>query len=113
MAGLRTRCNSPPAGKDELAGGVPFEGSGTPTPTPAASRAPTPAPAQYSAPAPGPPGVYTNVDLQKATRLALKSFVKGQKHGPANSAPRERALKACNPDLYYGSSHIECYYFCQ
>ncbi len=25
----------------------------------------------------------------------------------------DRLLKAKNPDLYYGNSHIECYYFCQ
>ncbi len=24
-----------------------------------------------------------------------------------------RPLKSRNPDLYYGNSHIECYYFCQ
>ena len=57
----------------------------------------------------------TDVDLQRATRLALESFVKGQEHGQlqANSAPRDRPLKARNPDLYYGSSHIERYYFCR
>ena len=33
------------------------------------------------------------------------------------SKPREdvsdRPLKARNPDLYYGNSHMECYHFCQ
>ena len=81
MAGPRARRNAPPpAGEDELAGdvpGAPTEGSGTHTPTPAASRAPTPAPA----PAPGPPGRYTDEDLQRATKLALDSFVRGQEHG--------------------------------
>ena len=29
----------------------------------------------------GPPERYMNKDLQRATKLALKLFVKGQKHG--------------------------------
>lgn len=39
---------------------------------------------------------------------------------PAPAPPAEsredasdRPLKARNPDLYYGNSHMECYYFCQ
>ena len=47
MAGPRAchslRWNPPPAGKDELAGAAPTEGSGMPTPTPVVSRASTPA----------------------------------------------------------------------
>ena len=116
MAGPRTRRN---------AGGAPTDDSGTPEPTPAVSHAPTPAPAQTPVPAqapaptpapasvPGPPGRYTDEDLQRATKLALELFVKGQKHGQANSALRDGALKARNPDLYYGSLHMECYYFCR
>ena len=68
--------NSPPTGEDELAAGAPrapTDGSGTPSPTPAAFRASTPAPALT----PGPLGMYTDVDLQKASRLALDLFVKG------------------------------------
>ena len=39
-------CQNPlPAGKDELAGVVLTEGSGTPTPTPVVLRAPIPTPA--------------------------------------------------------------------
>ena len=68
MAGPCTRRN---------AGGTPTDSSGTPEPTPAIFRAPTPAPASAS----GPPGRYTDEDLQKATKLALESFVKGQEHG--------------------------------
>ena len=116
MAGLCTRCNPPFSGKDELAG-APIEGNSTP----AVSRALTPAPAQAPAltptpaSAPGPPGRYTDEDLQRATKLALESFVKGQEHGQlqANSAPREQPLKARFPDLYYGNSHLDCYRFCQ
>ena len=98
MAGPRTRRN---------AGGAPTDDSGTPEPTPAVSR--TPAPASV----PGPPGRYTDEDLQRATKLAIESFVKGQEHGQlqASTAPRDRPLKARNPDLYYESSHMECYYF--
>ena len=77
MTGPRTRRNPPPAGKDGLARGVPFEGSGTFTSTPAASRTPTPA----SASALGPPGKYTDEDLQRATKLALELFIWGQEHG--------------------------------
>ena len=79
MAGPKTQCNLPPAGKDELAGGAPSKGSGTSTPTSAAFRALTPALAPASALSP--PGKYTDKDLQRATKLALESFVWGQKHG--------------------------------
>ena len=112
MAGPRTCRN---------ASGAPTDDSGTPKPTPAVSRVSTPAPAQApaftSAPAsvPGPPGRYTDEDLQKATKLALELFVKGQEYGQlqASSAPREQPLKARFPDLYYGNSHLDCYRFCQ
>ena len=78
MAGLGTCYNPLLGGKDKLAG-APTEGNSTP----AISRAPTPALAQApaSTPAPalalGPPGRYTDKDLQRATKLALKLFVKG------------------------------------
>ena len=117
MAGSHTRRNT---------GGAPINNSGTSKPTPAISCAPTPAPAQTSALAqapastltsasvPGPPRRYTDENLQRATKLALELFVKSQKHGQlqANSAPREQPLKAWLPDLYYGNSHLDCYYFC-
>ena len=96
MAGPRTcqspRNNPPLTGEDELARdapGAPTKGSNTLIPSPAISStqtpapaqtpalAQTPAPAQAPAPTPGPPGMYTDVDLQRATRLALESFVKG------------------------------------
>ena len=116
MAGPCTRRNPPFGGEDELAE-APTEGNSTP----AISRAPTPAPAQALAPTsaptpasvPGPPGRYTDKNLQRTTKLALELFVKGQEHGQANSALWDRALKARNPDLYYESSHMECYYFCR
>lgn len=78
MAGPRTRRsprNNPPlTGEDELAGDAPE------APTKGSST-PTSAPAQVPTSVPGPTGMYTDVDLQRATRLALESFVKGQEHG--------------------------------
>ena len=91
-------------------GGAPTNGSGTPELTPAVSRAPTPALAS----APGPSGRYINEDLQRATKLALESFVKGQELGQlqASSAPCKQPLKAQFPNLYYRNSHLNCYCFC-
>ena len=77
MAGLCTRYNPPSGDKNELASGAFTNNSGTPVPTPAVFQAPTPAPAS----APGLPERYTDKNLQKATKLALKLFVKGQEHG--------------------------------
>ena len=108
MAGPRIRRNT---------GGAPTNDSGTPEPTPAVSYTLTPAPAQALAPAPAfvsdSPGRYTDKDLQRATKLALKSFVKGQEHGQGNSVPRDRAHKAQSPDVYYRSLRIKYYYFCR
>ena len=116
MAGPRTRCNPPLGDKDELAGAL-TEGNSTSLPSPVVSQAQTPAPTQAPAPtpAPGPLERYTDKDLQRATKLALESFVKGQEHGQlqANSALREQPLKARFLDLYYGNSHLNCYRFCQ
>ena len=84
MAGPRARrspyLNPPAAGKDELARaalGAPINDSDIPSHTPAMSRIPNPA-------FPPPPALaklvakYTDADLHKATKLALKSFVQGQ-----------------------------------
>ena len=93
MAGPRTSCsprsNSLPTGKEKLIGGAleaPIEGSNISTATLATSPAP--------APTSGPPGLYTDVNLQRATKVALKLFVKGQEHSQANFAFRNRAFKA-------------------
>lgn len=71
--------NPPPTSKDELTGsilGAPTKSSGTLTLTPAASRThiptPTPAPIALS--------LYTNANLQRAIKLALELFAKGQKY---------------------------------
>ena len=76
MAGPHTRRNT---------GGPPTNDSGTPKLISTVSRTPTLIPAQAPAltpvPAPafvlGQPERYTHEDLQRATKLALKLFVKG------------------------------------
>ena len=81
MAGPRTcrsfRRNPPPGGEDKLAGGLPgapTKGSNTSTLSPPISWVQTPADTPGPTPAPL-RGTYTDVDLQKATKLALESFV--------------------------------------
>ena len=119
MAGLHIRCNPPFGGKDELAG-APIKRNSipaifcAPTPAPAQALAPTSAPASASASALGPPGRYTDEDLQRATKLALESFIKDQENGQlqANFAPRKQPLKAQFFNLYYENSHLDYYRFC-
>ena len=114
------------------AGRAPTNDSGTSFPIPVVYRAPTPAaaqtpittkastptqaptPASASASAPGQLRRYTNKDLQRATKLALKLFVKGQEYGQlqANSAPCKQPLKARFSNLYYRNFHLNCYRFC-
>lgn len=60
--------------------GALIEDSGTPIFIPATSWAYSPTLALVA------PDLYTNTDLQRATKLALESFVKGQEYGQANSA---------------------------
>ena len=116
MAGLRTRRNPPLGGKNEFAG-APNKRNSTPVVFCAPIPAPAQAPASTSAPAsaPGLLGRYMDKNLQRATKLALELFVKGQGHGQlqANAAPHEQPLKAWFPNLYYGNSHLDCYCFCQ
>ena len=84
MVGPCTRCsscrNSPLGGEEELVGGppgAPTEGSNTLTLSPTIFRAQTPADALAPTPA-SLRGTYTNVDLQRASKLALESFIQGQ-----------------------------------
>ena len=93
------------------AGGALTNSSGTTKPTPAVSYTFTPA----FVSALGPPERYTDKDLQRATKLALELFVKGQKHGQlqANSTPCKQLLKAWFLILYYRNSYLDCYCFCQ
>ena len=64
-------------------GKAPINNSNTLILTSIVSCAFTLAPAQYFAftSAPGLPKRYTDEDLQRAIKLALELFVKGQKHG--------------------------------
>lgn len=82
MTGLRAcRHLTCPAGKDKLAGRAPIESSGTHIPTRAVFHTATPAPTQILAPAlafapaQGLLGNYTNINLQRATKLALELFI--------------------------------------
>ena len=120
MAGPRTRRNT---------GGALTDSSGTFVPTPTVSRAFTsalvqtpiltkvfaPIQAPFSTLAPASalslPRRYINKDLQRAIKLALELFVKGQEYGQlqANSTPCKQLLKAWFPDLYYKNSHLNCY----
>ena len=106
MIGLRTRCNPPFGDKNKLAEALTKGNS-----TLAVFRAFSPTPAS----APGLLWRYRDKDLQRATKLALKLFVKGQEHGQlqVNSTPHEQPLKTWFLNLYYGNSHLDCYCFCQ
>ena len=81
MTGIRTYrslCrNFPLSGEDELVRApprAPTKGNNTPTSSSAVSRAQTPAPT--SAPTPAPfRGIYTDMDLQRATKLARELFI--------------------------------------
>ena len=114
MTGLYTRRNPLLGGKNKLAE-APTEGNSTLAVSCALIPAPTQAPALTLASGPGPPGRYTDKDLQRVTKLALKLFVKGQEYGQlqANSAPCEQLLKTRFPNLYYGNLHLDYYCFCQ
>ncbi len=76
---------------------------------------PSPEPAPAPAPAP-------NNDLFQEFMQTCIERVKNQASAaPATPAApaaeardnTDRPLKPRNPDLYYGHSHMECYYFCQ
>lgn len=80
MAGSHTCYNFPSTRKDKLAKNTlraSTKGNGTSTLTFVAFWAPTLAPAPAFAPTPTLvlPGLYMDVDLQRATKLALESFV--------------------------------------
>ena len=72
-----SRRNPPPGGEDELAEGPPEtlnKGSNTPTPSLLLSRVQTPA--DVSAPTPASPrDMYTDTNLQRATKLGLELFI--------------------------------------
>lgn len=65
----------PSTKKDQIAGRALFKGSGIFNPISAIFRTPTPALAPILSFALGPPDKYTNEDLWRVTKLALKLFV--------------------------------------
>ena len=118
MAGPQTRqslCYNPPTvSKDKLsesALGAATNGNGISAPNsiPAVSYSLIPAPAPALAPQ---RDTYTNVNLEKVTKLALKSFVQGQAHTQELAEPRKKPLKARFSYFYCGNFHQDCYHFC-
>lgn len=77
MTRLYTCCYLAFVGKDELAATACTEGSGTLSPTPTVCSNPTFTPAQTPISALGLLNMFTDMNLQKATKLALELFVKG------------------------------------
>lgn len=77
MTGSYTCCNLAPVGEDELTKSILIEGSNTSIFSLAICQSQTPTPTQAPIPTPGPPSIYNDVNLKKATRLALKLFIKG------------------------------------
>lgn len=118
MTSSYTYCNFFLGGKDKLARAL-NKGNSTLLSFPIITLAQTPTWTQtlalVPASVPGLPGIYTNMDLQKVTKLALKFFIKSQEYGQlqVNTAFCICSLKAQNSDLYYKSLDIEGYYFCQ
>lgn len=61
---------------------------------------------------------YIDKDLQRAIKLALKSFFQGQEHAQnqarinQDNGPQERLFKAHFSKLYDSNSHLVCYKFC-
>ena len=66
-------------------------------------------------PVPAPaPAHYSKEDLQSMMKVCMDSILQVQVVCPTEPAShQEGQLKARLPDLYYGKSHMECYYFCQ
>lgn len=83
------------------------------------SYAGTPAPscASIPAPAPAPPSTENFfqylITTYGATLKALEQSQTVQSQVGANQKPQEKPLKAKNPDIYFGKSHMDCYNFCQ
>ena len=95
------------ANEDERAGAVPAEGNGTPTSTPVMSLARTPGPATGTATA-----LSSDTELFKQFMKAYLEVQVPSQTG-VDSEPRKQSLKARFPDLYYGNSHMDCYWICQ
>ena len=116
MAGpcaCRSPCRNPAsAGKNDLAGAVPTEGSGTPTTTPVVSRTPTSAPAAALAP------LLTSAAADSAARYSTKDFqgilktiLEARAPAPQSESFCDRPLKTRALDLSRGKTHMEYYNF--
>ena len=84
---------------------------------PAISR-PSPGPVLVSAPTPAPIATPNNNLFQKFIQSFMEkaqALVFLAASSPDTEAKNDinRPLKLRNPDLYYGSLHMEWYYFCQ
>lgn len=92
MTDLRIYRNSTPVKEDKFAKSIPTKDSNTFTSSLAIFWAQTLAFTQASTPAwafvftPGLPSMYTDINLQKTTRLALKLFIKDQEYDKTNFA---------------------------
>ena len=88
---------------------------------------PTPGSAP-AAPAPATPGLAASTPALRPTEDLFRQYMQAYLEDRQNPAPApapapspadarektsERSLKARNPDLYYGNSDMECYYFGQ
>ena len=74
---------------------------------------PTLNPALNSAPVPAPvlaPALPTSDEL---FRQFMRAYLKSNQGPRPPLAERKRFLKAKIPEVYYGKSHMDCYYFCQ
>lgn len=93
MAGPRTCFKLFLIGKDKLTERDFIKGNSIFTSILAISYAQIPASVSTFASALDLPGLYIDINLQKAIKLTLKLFVKGKKHDQADSIFRNRALK--------------------
>lgn len=117
MAKPWTRCNFTFVSKDELTGDIleaHTRNSGIFTLISIVFCAFTLALAQTPTLIPGLSSIYLNLNLQKATKLALELFIKSQEYEQlqASIGSCNCSFKSLNPNLYYKSLNIECYYFC-
>lgn len=112
MAGPYNCHNPTLVADDKLVGSVSTKGSNTCISSPAMFQAQIPTLAQALAPTPGLQDMYTNIDLQRASKLALTFFVKGQNNGKAKLAFLHKGRMSQNANIYYRSCYMKCYYFC-
>ncbi len=76
-----------------------------------------PAPGPVPAPAPAPMAPPNDLFQEFMQTFMKKTQAPTAPVAPAPDAEArddiDRPLKSRNPDLYYGNSHMKCYYFCQ